>query len=219
MDNISFNLSRLAKVIPQFAPDFSDLETLEIWAEELRDIPEESLRIAFKRAKKTCDHFPSIARLRRLASGITKSDNERKKKAMTIAEKVWRLGTMPNLQTCDPEGEARKILEIMGGVRQFQNYLEQDHDFVVKRAVDIALGSIEEEEQNTLSENGANFLPNEILPEGDAKTQQPLPQARYGQKNAYLSGLSEQQRKLQIVASDNLANAVLDQLKTLGATK
>lgn len=151
MKQLRKNLKYLAMSIPQFAPDFSDAETLDVWVEALRDLPLEQLGQAFATAKKTCDHFPSIAKLRRLATGVSKSEGERKKKAILIAEKVWQQGTMSYSQPVEYSGIVSDVLRLMGGPVRFQQYLDHDHDFVIKRAAEIASGLIEELESDLLS--------------------------------------------------------------------
>lgn len=153
------SLARLAKAVPSFAPNFADLETAEIWCDAFADLSDEAFARGLERAQATCHTFPSIAVVRKLALKLSSNDDERKAKAARIGEEVWRQGVFSRTRKPDSEGLVAHVLAAMGGPVVFQNYREDEHDFVVKRATTIALGLLHEGEReaNVLGLTGAQL--------------------------------------------------------------
>ena len=57
-------LLKLEKLIPRFAPNFSDSELLSLWSQQFKDWTEEDFSEVFRRSVDTNEQFPSIAELK-----------------------------------------------------------------------------------------------------------------------------------------------------------
>lgn len=89
--DMTATLIKLSISIPNFAPDFSKREVAEAWCEHLCDLnySAEQWKAVFKIAAQTCEKFPSIAELVKIANG---SNNVSTKSIATKeAEGIWSL--------------------------------------------------------------------------------------------------------------------------------
>jgi hypothetical protein len=89
--DMTATLIKLSISIPNFAPDFSKREVAEAWCEHLCDLSfsAEQWKKVFKVAAQTCEKFPSIAELVKIANG---SDTVSTKSIATKeAEGIWSL--------------------------------------------------------------------------------------------------------------------------------
>lgn len=97
-------LRKLAIAIPTFAPNFNDKEVCEVWLEHLSEMTPSALGLACQEAIKTCDTFPSIAKLRKLSGASTQTDDEL---ADQIVDTIWNhlsMGTNRCMEAQDSMG-------------------------------------------------------------------------------------------------------------------
>jgi hypothetical protein len=157
-------LIRMAKAIPTFAQDFSDSDRVTVWINNLEKIPTEQLRNGFDRAPISFSTFPSLKDFLALVLDVPVGKEECKKKSLEIAERVWSQGTMSRNHKMELSVVEKEVLDTMGGAYQFQQYLEKDHDFVIKRAADISHGILIAKGKEVMT-NGGN-MQNLLAPGG-----------------------------------------------------
>ena len=157
-------LRKLSDNTNSYGKDHTTPEVIMSWIESLSDVPVELLRKAFKQAAGQCNDFPSVRMIKSFAYDVPVAKEDCKKKAIAIAEKVWSQGTMSRNHKMELSIIEKEVLETMGGAYQFQQYLDKDHDYVIKRAAEVALGVLNERGNEILT-NGGN-MQNLLAPGG-----------------------------------------------------
>jgi len=122
MDRNDFTKMMLALSIgvKKWAPDFSDVTTINVWYAALKDCDETALRLTCRNVLTTHDEFPSIAQFLRLTTGCVMSDEEIGQDiAGRIEESISRFGFYNSEQARKSIGELGwKVVEKSGGWEQ-----------------------------------------------------------------------------------------------------